>query len=70
VAWAHPKFGSILASCSYDGAVIIWQESKKTTNEMNNYIPRTDDKSHSLWTKLKTHRVHNSSGTVDLFSFQ
>uniref|UniRef100_A0A1D1YSP1 Protein SEC13 n=1 Tax=Anthurium amnicola TaxID=1678845 RepID=A0A1D1YSP1_9ARAE len=26
VAWAHPKFGSILASCSYDGRVIIWKE--------------------------------------------
>lgn len=26
VAWAHPKFGSILASCSYDRRVIIWRE--------------------------------------------
>jgi protein transport protein SEC13 len=27
VAWAHPKFGSsLLASCSYDGRVIIWKE--------------------------------------------
>lgn len=29
--WAHPKFGSLLASCSYDGKVIIWKES--TQNE-------------------------------------
>ncbi|KAL4570749.1 hypothetical protein LXL04_026410 [Taraxacum kok-saghyz] len=27
VAWAHPKFGSVLASCSYDGSVIVWKES-------------------------------------------
>lgn len=27
VAWAHPKFGSILASCSYDRKVIIWKET-------------------------------------------
>ncbi|XP_031499144.1 protein transport protein SEC13 homolog B-like [Nymphaea colorata] len=27
VAWAHPKFGPILASCSYDGRVIIWKEA-------------------------------------------
>ncbi|KAI3843145.1 hypothetical protein MKW92_049484, partial [Papaver armeniacum] len=27
VAWAHPKFGSLLASCSYDGKVIIWKEA-------------------------------------------
>lgn len=26
VAWAHPKFGNILASCSYDRKVIIWKE--------------------------------------------
>jgi len=27
VAWAHPKFGSILASCSYDKKVMIWKET-------------------------------------------
>lgn len=27
VAWAHPKFGNILASCSYDKKVIIWKET-------------------------------------------
>eukprot|EP01094_Clydonella_sp_ATCC50884_P000642 TRINITY_DN1048_c0_g2_i1.p1 TRINITY_DN1048_c0_g2~~TRINITY_DN1048_c0_g2_i1.p1 ORF type:complete len:343 (-),score=79.77 TRINITY_DN1048_c0_g2_i1:39-989(-) len=27
VAWAHPKFGNVLASCSYDGKVIVWRES-------------------------------------------
>lgn len=26
VDWAHPKFGTILASCSYDGKVLIWKE--------------------------------------------
>jgi protein transport protein SEC13 len=26
VAWAHPKFGVILASCSYDGKVVIQRE--------------------------------------------
>ncbi|KAL5212131.1 hypothetical protein ABZP36_022978 [Zizania latifolia] len=29
VAWAHPKYGSMLASCSYDGRVIIWKEGSK-----------------------------------------
>lgn len=27
VAWAHPMFGVILASCSYDRKVIIWKET-------------------------------------------
>jgi len=26
VAWAHPKFGNILASAGYDGKVFIWKE--------------------------------------------
>lgn len=27
IAWAHPKFGVLLASCSYDGSVLIHRES-------------------------------------------
>lgn len=26
ISWAHPQFGSILASCSYDHKVFIWKE--------------------------------------------
>jgi protein transport protein SEC13 len=26
VTWAHPKFGSVLASCGYDMKVIVWKE--------------------------------------------
>jgi protein transport protein SEC13 len=26
VSWAHPQFGSVLASCSYDMKIIIWKE--------------------------------------------
>eukprot|EP00607_Mallomonas_marina_P009901 CAMPEP_0182419684 /NCGR_PEP_ID=MMETSP1167-20130531/4084_1 /TAXON_ID=2988 /ORGANISM="Mallomonas Sp, Strain CCMP3275" /LENGTH=305 /DNA_ID=CAMNT_0024594737 /DNA_START=64 /DNA_END=981 /DNA_ORIENTATION=+ len=31
VAWGHPKFGVILASCSYDASVIIHRESPQGT---------------------------------------
>lgn len=58
VAWAHPKFGSILASCSYDGTVIVWQETKGALQ----YAPQPSGKQQSTWTKLKVHRVHESSG--------
>jgi len=27
VSWAHPKFGVILASCSYDGSVLVHKEA-------------------------------------------
>ncbi|XP_076329061.1 protein SEC13 homolog isoform X2 [Tachypleus tridentatus] len=28
VAWAHPMFGNILASCSYDRKVVLWKETR------------------------------------------
>jgi protein transport protein SEC13 len=37
VAWAHPKFGSLLASCSYDGKVIIWKESQGAWIKVKEY---------------------------------
>jgi len=29
VSWAHPRYGNILASCSYDRRVLIWQEGER-----------------------------------------
>ncbi|KAK9803273.1 hypothetical protein WJX72_004840 [[Myrmecia] bisecta] len=31
VAWAHPKFGSLIASCSFDHKIIIWKEAGDNT---------------------------------------
>lgn len=28
-AWAHPKFGTLLASCGFDHKVIVWKESEQ-----------------------------------------
>lgn len=45
VAWAHPKFGSLLASCSYDGRVIVWKETQQA----------------GQWMKVKEYKGHDSS---------
>lgn len=36
VSWAHPEFGQVLATCSFDRTVSIWEEtvSEKTTPTM------------------------------------
>ncbi|CEQ38749.1 SPOSA6832_00189, partial [Sporobolomyces salmonicolor] len=47
LAWAHPSFGSILASCSFDGKVFIWKE---------------DDGPQKGWAKVKEHLLHTASG--------
>lgn len=28
VTWAHPEYGQVLASCSFDRTVKIWEESE------------------------------------------
>lgn len=30
VCWAHPKYGSLLASCSFDHRVIVWKEVQES----------------------------------------
>lgn len=44
MSWAHPKFGSLLASCGFDGRVIIWQEGY---NQKWQAIYTSDDKLHT-----------------------
>ncbi|GAA5842975.1 hypothetical protein JCM3766R1_001648 [Sporobolomyces carnicolor] len=46
LAWAHPSFGQILASCSFDGKVFIWKEN---------------DGPHKGWNKVKEHLLHTAS---------
>jgi len=42
VAWAHPEFGQILASCSVDRTICIWEEPKEG---------EVDDKGERKWHK-------------------
>lgn len=49
VAWAHPKYGHILASCSYDGKVLIWKEQQGQGNTVGG------------WIKIKEHTLHTAS---------
>lgn len=50
VSWAHPKYGHILASSSYDGKVLIWKEQPAQGNTPGG------------WIKIKEHTLHTASG--------
>ncbi|MCJ1273649.1 GTPase-activating protein S13 [Puttea exsequens] len=52
VAWAHPKYGSILASSSYDGSVKVWRENP----------PSTPSSTH--WNVVANFTVHNASVNI------
>ncbi|KAG9018678.1 GTPase-activating protein S13 [Tulasnella sp. 427] len=50
VAWGHPKYGNILASCSYDGKVFIWKEQAPPSGPAS-----------GNWTKIKEYAAHSAS---------
>ncbi|WFD42213.1 GTPase-activating protein S13 [Malassezia psittaci] len=50
VAWAHPSFGTILASASYDGKVFIWKNESAGAQSYG-----------SSWTRIKDHALHTAS---------
>lgn len=55
VAWAHPSFGTILASASYDGKVFIWKQDSGQPNAYGT----------SGWVRIKEHALHTASGSFD-----
>lgn len=67
VAWAHPKFGPILASSSYDGKVFIWKDSGSgsTGQQQGGYqsgpYGQSSYGSTGGWTKIKEHAMHSAS---------
>jgi WD40 repeat protein len=32
VTWAHPEFGQVIATCSFDRTAAVWEEVGKTLN--------------------------------------
>jgi protein transport protein SEC13 len=57
VSWAHPKFGSILASCSFDGSVLIHREQQQQQQHRGGQQPAGQS-----WGILHaSYRLHESS---------
>lgn len=54
VAWAHPKFGTLLASSSYDGRVHIYRETPSQTSQSN-------QQQSSQWSLVFTSTIHTAS---------
>ena len=37
-AWAHPQFGTLLATCGYDARVMVFREAAPTTGASSNWV--------------------------------
>jgi len=71
VAWAHPKFGVVLASCSYDGRVVVWKEQQQ-----GQWVKIFEDSSHQASVNSLSWASHTyglilaaaaADGTVSVF---
>ncbi|XP_006767217.1 PREDICTED: protein SEC13 homolog, partial [Myotis davidii] len=49
VAWAHPMYGNILASCSYDRKVIIWKEENGTWEKTHEHTGHDSSVNSVCW---------------------
>ena len=49
VAWAHPTFGTVLASCGYDHKVIIWKESNGSWTKAFEYVDHQSSVNSIAW---------------------
>ncbi|KAK9326124.1 WD40-repeat-containing domain protein [Lipomyces orientalis] len=74
VSWAHPKFGVILASCSFDGKVLIWREdeSTKTWSTIAQHAAHTESVNSVQWSPPELGAVlvcGSSDGSVSVVEF-
>ncbi|KAJ9107739.1 hypothetical protein QFC21_001200 [Naganishia friedmannii] len=63
VAWGHPSFGTILASCSYDSRVYVWKEKEPASGGVG-YGAGRGAAAHghpAEWEKIKEHAGHSAS---------
>ncbi|GAB5365492.1 hypothetical protein AAMO2058_001062900 [Amorphochlora amoebiformis] len=74
VAWAHPSHGSLLASCSYDRKVCIWEEVQKNRwqRAMENELHHASVNA-VAWAPHEVGRIlaaASADGSVSIYTFQ
>eukprot|EP00298_Acanthocystis_sp_HF-20_P006378 c16260_g1_i1.p1 GENE.c16260_g1_i1~~c16260_g1_i1.p1 ORF type:complete len:315 (+),score=121.27 c16260_g1_i1:1-945(+) len=74
VSWAHPKFGSMLASCGYDRKVIIWKEGQNNLwTPVKEYTGHSSSVNSVAWAPHEYGLVlacASSDGHISVISYQ
>lgn len=81
VAWAHPKFGIILASSSYDGRVLIWRStpSASAPGQTSSFQKVSESTLHTASVNLLSWAPHesgcllacaSSDGSISVLEFE
>lgn len=61
VSWGHPKFGTLLASCSYDHRVIVWKETQEAVWTQVCLAKAVPQVPHVAATQVYRSEVHTAS---------
>lgn len=72
VCWAHPKFGSVLATCSYDMKVIVWKEVSGQWQKAyvdSSHTASVNDIDFGPWELGLRLACASSDGTVSVLSY-
>lgn len=73
VAWAHPKYGNILASASYDGKVFIWRETNSQWTRIYDFALHTASVNTLSWAPHESGCLlacASSDGSVSVLEFK
>jgi len=54
ISWAHPKYGTILASSSYDGRILIWREQNSSWQRIYEFTLHTASVNLIAWSPAET----------------
>lgn len=71
VSWSHPRFG-LLASCSYDGSVVIWKQEQERWSKVKTYKEHTGSVNSVSFYQSKTELIlacGSSDGRISFLSF-
>lgn len=73
VSWAHPKYGNILASASYDGKVFIWRETNSQWTRIYDFALHTASVNTLSWAPHESGCLlacASSDGNVSVLEFK
>lgn len=73
VSWAHPKYGTILASCSYDARILIWREQNNQWQRIYEFSTHTASVNLVAWSPPETGchlAAASSDGSVSVLTFE
>ena len=73
ISWAHPKYGTILASSSYDGRILIWREQNATWQKIYEFTLHTASVNLIAWSPAETGchlAAASSDGNVSVLTFE